>query len=74
MTKQQYIVQFALKNNNQFTISDLTQIPEVNTYYCNGKKHIGEIVKKMLKMGFITRIKKGTYQLSDHTVKYSQQS
>jgi hypothetical protein len=38
-------------------------VEEFDNYYCNGSKHIGDILTRMVNNGLLERPKKGVYQL-----------
>lgn len=63
--KQKKVIEFCLSNNN--TISKKQAMGLINTHYCNGEKHVGEVLSRMVKQGLLVRIKPGHFQLGKGT-------
>lgn len=59
--KQKIIVEFCLSNNNACTKKDAMNL--IDTHYCNGEKHVGEVLSRMVKAGILVRIKPGYFKL-----------
>lgn len=62
-----------MKYDKQFEIEKfLSKVPQATTeeiynavpfgYYCNGHKHLGEILSRMVKSNKIARVKKGVFR------------
>lgn len=65
--KQSQILKYLRsKENHTATLQEILYNAGVNTYYCNGEKHIGTILSNMVKHRQLTRIKKGTYKIFDY--------
>lgn len=61
--KQRLILAYARQNGGKITKKKAMEVPGVDTYYCNGAKHVGEIISRMVKRGLLTRIKPGHYEM-----------
>lgn len=57
--KQQKIIEF-LMTHETMTKNDAMGL--IDDYYCNGAKHVGDILSRMVKRGFIERIKPGLFK------------
>ncbi|WP_262246985.1 type IV toxin-antitoxin system AbiEi family antitoxin domain-containing protein [Parapedobacter soli] len=60
--KQRLIVDY-IREHGTITVEQCQSVPGVNTYYCNGAKHCGNLLRTMHKSGLLERLKKGTYQI-----------
>ena len=65
MNKQQEILKYLM------TVESATLIDIYNnmsfSYYANHKKHLGEILSRMVKSGSIERVKKGVFKTKINT-------
>ncbi len=61
--KQQFIVEHALSHDGKITLDEACNIQEVNTYYTNGRFHVGEILSRMVKAGILKRVKRGSFEI-----------
>lgn len=59
--KQKAVVNFCLQNNNRITKKEAMTI--INDHYCNGAKHVGEVLSRMVKTGMLIREKPGVFIL-----------
>jgi len=65
--KQSLILKYLRSKENQIaTLNEILQNAGVNTYYCNGEKHIGAVLSNMVKNRQLTRVKKGTFKIFDY--------
>lgn len=62
--KQRLIVSF-IREYGSITVEQCQSVSGVNTYYCNGAKHCGNLLRTMAKSGLLERVKKGTYRIPD---------
>lgn len=53
----------AREMGGSFTKQDAVQLIG-HRYYCNEDKHVGDVLSRMVKAGFIIRIKPGHFELS----------
>lgn len=58
--KQSIILQFVHKNG-QITKQDAMEL--INTHYCNGEKHVGDCLSRMVNARLLKRIKPGVFVL-----------
>lgn len=63
MTKFETIMQFAVENGGTFTSKDANRLIG-HTYYCNGSKHVSEMLSRHVKNGTIKRLHKGVFALN----------
>jgi len=63
--KQKIIIEFARQNNNTLTKKDAMGL--INTHYHNGSKHVGDSLSRMVKAGFLIRVKRGVFELGKGT-------
>jgi len=59
--KQKKIVEFALRNDNQITKDQAVLL--IDDYYANGRKHVGDVLSRMVKRNVLTRVKNGHFVL-----------
>ena len=62
--KQSKILQMAREKGGEFTKTDAVELIG-DIYYCNEDKHVGDVLGRMVKSGFIVRIKPGHFKLSE---------
>lgn len=58
--KQQKILEFLMSHE---TMTKKDAMGMIDTHFHNGDKHVGEVLSRMVKRGFITRIKPGLFKL-----------
>lgn len=61
--KSRIILDHALRNGNKITKRDAVALIG-NTYYCNGAKHVGDILSRLVKSGRLKRLKRGEFEIS----------
>ena len=62
--KQQKVVDFIRKSSdNQITKKQAVEL--IDDHYCNGSKHVGEVLSRMVKSGTLKRIKNGVFTLGN---------
>ena len=62
--KQKQILDFARKNENCITKKQAVDLIG-HYYFYNSQKYVGEVLSRMVKSKFLTRIKNGLYQIND---------
>ena len=60
MTKEQREIYNFVRQKGQATKKEITEIAD--HYYCNGEKHIGDRLSRMVGAGLLIRVKKGVYK------------
>lgn len=60
MTPQQRQIYDFVRRNGQATKKEISEIAD--NYFCNGEKHIGDRLGRMVKAGFLIRVKNGLYK------------
>lgn len=63
--KQIKVIEFCRQNNNTITKKDAMGL--INTHYCNGEKHVGDCLSRMVKAGLLIRVKPGHFTLGSGT-------
>lgn len=64
MTREQKeITRFVLQNGGTATKQQI--VKALDSYYCNGEKHIGDRLSRMVKAGLIKRVKNGVFEIGD---------
>jgi predicted transcriptional regulator of viral defense system len=63
--KQQFIISYLKEVGQASTIQILAAAPF--SYYCNGEKHLGEILSRMIKKRLLVRVGRGKYKLQEST-------
>lgn len=58
------ILALARENGGQFTAAQACERFAGN-YYCNGEKHVGDAVRRMVNAGFLRRVKNGVYAIEN---------
>jgi len=58
-TDQRTIYNFVLSKGTA-TKAEISKIAD--HYYCNGEKHVGDRLSRMVNAGFLIRVKKGVYK------------
>lgn len=61
MEKSRIILNY-LYEKKQASLDDIIKDTDVDTYYCNGRFHVGNIVNRLIKSGRLARVKKGVYK------------
>lgn len=64
-TKQRKIINF-IRETGSITVEQCQSMPGVNTYYYNGAKHCGNLLRNMARQGFLVRIKRGLYEIPEN--------
>lgn len=59
--KQKAIVNY-LQSNESITFDKVREL--IDDHYCNGGKHCSDAMTRMVKQGFIVRVKKGVFSLN----------
>ena len=62
MSPRQKTIYNTFKEKESFTLQDTVDLVG-HTVYANKKKHIGEALSRMIKQGYITRIKRGVFKV-----------
>lgn len=62
------ILALARENGGQFTAAQACERFAGN-YHCNGEKHVGDAVRRMVAAGFLSRVKKGVYAIENQVTK-----
>lgn len=60
MTPQQRQIYDFVRRNGQATKKEISEIADC--YYCNGEKHVGDRLTRMVKAGLLIRVKNGVYK------------
>lgn len=60
-TKQQAIIDHIRKHGQ---ITKQEAIPLIDTYYHNSAFHVGNVLSNMVKQGYIRRVKRGVFEIS----------
>ena len=64
MTREQKeITRFVLQNGGTATKQQI--VKALDSYYCNGDKHIGDILSRMVNAGLLKRVKNGVFEIGD---------
>lgn len=63
--KQKKVIDFCRSNGNKITKQEAMNL--INDHYCNGDKHVGETLSRMVKAGLLNRIKPGHFELGKGT-------
>jgi predicted transcriptional regulator of viral defense system len=61
--KQKLIIRFTQQNENKISLDEAISIKGVDTYYCNERFHVGNILSRMVKTGILKRVKPGKFEL-----------
>lgn len=69
MEKQKFIIQYLYRFETATTAEIFEAIPWNHYYY--KKKHLGEILSRMVKNGSIERVRRGVYRLSKNGISKS---
>lgn len=65
LKKQKLIINAALQNGGSITKKEAILVPGVDTYYCNERKHVGDILSRMVNNGSLIRIKPGHFKVGN---------
>lgn len=60
--EQKEILNF-VRQRGEATKAEICKISD--RYFCNGSKHVGERLSRMVKSGMLIRVKNGVYRLGD---------
>lgn len=63
--KQKKVVKYCQDHDGKITKKEAMTI--INTHYCNGSKHVGDSLSRMVNAGILIRIKPGHFQLGRGT-------
>lgn len=63
---QKKIISFCENNNGKITKKEACNIIR---YYHNTQKHVGDILSRMVNMGYLKRIKRGSFEIQDLNTK-----
>lgn len=63
MTREQRVIFDFVQSKGQATKSEICEVAD--GYYCNGNKHVGDRLTRMVKARLLVRIKKGVYACWD---------
>ena len=66
--KQKQIIAKANEQGGQITKADAVTLIG-GTYYCNGDKHTGDVLSRMVKRKILIRIKPGVFRVNPHASK-----
>lgn len=59
--KQKKVLSFINESESkQITKKEAMQL--IDDHYCNGEKHVGETLSRMVKSGLLVRVKKGVFK------------
>lgn len=61
--KQKELLSFALKNENKISKQQAVELIGYS-YYCNAKKHVGDVLSRMVNSGLLTRIRNGHFEIN----------
>jgi predicted transcriptional regulator of viral defense system len=59
--KQKKVIQYAISHGGLITKAEAMGL--INTHYRNGAKHVGDCLARMVKQGYLTRVKNGVYKV-----------
>ena len=60
MTPEQRTIYEFVRTKGEATKREITAIAD--HYYCNGEKHVGDRLSRMVKAGLLIRVKKGVFK------------
>lgn len=60
MTPEQRTIYDFVRAKGEATKKEITEIAD--HYYCNGEKHIGDRLSRMVNAGLLIRVKKGVFK------------
>lgn len=63
--KQKKVIHFCQNNGGKITKKDAMKL--INTHYCNGSKHVGDSLSRMVNAGLLARTKPGHFELGKGT-------
>lgn len=59
--KQKQVLAFCHAHEGKITKKEAMTI--IDTHYCNGEKHVGNVLSRMVKTGLLTREKPGMFRI-----------
>ena len=59
--KQKKVLAYCRAHDGKITKKEAMTI--IDTHYCNGEKHVGEVLSRMVKAGLLTREKPGHFTI-----------
>lgn len=60
---QKLLLEFAYNNENKISKQKAVELIG-NSYYCNAKKHVGDVLSRMVNSGKLNRIRNGHFEIS----------
>lgn len=60
--KQQKVVNFINRSEDK-QITKKQAVELIDDHYCNGDKHVGEVLSRMVKSGTLERVKNGVFKI-----------
>lgn len=64
--KQRLIMSQARLNGGKISKKEAMEVPGVDTYHHNTAKYVGEILTRMVRKGWLSRVKPGHYELKSN--------
>ena len=52
-----------LLHQNGGTLTKKQAVDQLDSYYCNGEKHIGDRLSRMVNAGMLKRVKSGVFEI-----------
>jgi len=59
--KQKAVISYAREHGNKITKKEAMSL--IDNHYCNGDKHVGDVLSRMVKASLLIRIKPGCFEL-----------
>lgn len=63
--KQRKVLDYCQSHEGKITKKEAMTL--INTYYANGKKHVGDVLSRMVKAGLLIREKPGHFKMGKGT-------
>lgn len=60
---QKILLDFAYKNENKISKQQAVELIGYS-YYCNAKKHVGDVLSRMVNSGKLNRIRNGHFEIN----------
>ena len=61
--KQKIVINWCIQHDGKITKREAMQL--INDHYCNGAKHVGEVLSRMVKAGLLNRITPGNFSVGN---------